>query len=141
MELIEVHMICPQVFQGNLQVLPEFLCCLCCCLGCDEHLITYSLKRGSQLFLAVRIVPGCVKKCDTAFIRLFYQIYRILHRYPLDRKGPKPILVHSYTCFPQSDFRHLMYLLQACCFLSFYHKTAAIYNMRTQTSIKTKKKK
>ena len=136
MELIEIHMVCPQVFQGDFQILSEFLPSFCGCLGCDKHLVTYSLKGGSQLFLTVRIIPGCVKERDSAFIRLFYQVYGIFLRYSLDGKGPEPIFVHRYTCFPQSNFHHLMYLLQACCFLLFYHKTAAIYNRRTQTNIK-----
>ena len=84
MELIEIHMVCPQVFQGDFQILSEFLPSFCGCLGCDKHLVTYSLKGGSQLFLTVRIIPGCVKERDSAFICLFYQVYGILLRYSLD---------------------------------------------------------
>ena len=101
MELIEIHMVCPQVFQGDFQILSEFLPSFCGCLGCDKHLVTYSLKGGSQLFLTVRIIPGCVKERDSAsyafFIRYTASSFGILWT----GRAPNPFLFTVIPVFPK----------------------------------------
>ena len=99
MELVHINIICLQVRKGSLQFFPEALRRHRTCLRGDIDFITHSLKRQSQLVLAVRIVAGAVKVRDAALIRPAQDFYGLLIADSLHRKRTESILICDDSCF------------------------------------------
>ena len=105
-ELIQINVIRPQVVQGGVQILPEFLRVLGGGLGGDVDLASDAVEGLSQLHLAVGVSPGGVEEADARPISLPGQMHRILLRNALDGQRAKTVFVHRDAGAAQSNHIH-----------------------------------
>ena len=93
MELVDVDMIGAQVFQTDLQVLPQLRPRPGVGLGGDDHLVPDPLEGIAHLLLAVGVRAGSVEVVHPAVHRLAQQTGGLLFRDPLDRQTAKAVLL------------------------------------------------
>ena len=72
-ELVQVHIVRPQVGQGGVQVFPEVFRILCRRLGGNVHLAADAVERLAQLDLAVGVGRRFSKTKKAAFQPLFWR--------------------------------------------------------------------
>ena len=74
MELVNVYVVCLQVFKAGFQILPEAFSVLRTCLCADNKLVACVLKCLAQLYLTVGVGSCCVKVVDAIVKSLLQQI-------------------------------------------------------------------
>ena len=92
-ELIDVDIVCIQVSQAGLQVLPQLPARLGVGLGGDYHLVPYACEGIAQLLLAVGVGPGGVKVVYAPVHRLAQEPGGLLFGDALDGQTAKAVFL------------------------------------------------
>ena len=92
-ELIDVDIVCIQVSQAGLQVLPQLPARLGVGLGGNYHLVPYAREGIAQLLLAVGVGPGGVKVVYAPVHRLAQEPGGLLFGDALDGQTAKAVFL------------------------------------------------
>ena len=122
-ELIDIHIVRPQVFEGGLQIPPKALRVLGVRLGGDDDLVPDPVQRLAQLYLAVRVPAGRVVKIDPRVIGHAHEADRLRLGNALDRQRAEAVFAYVQSRAAQCDSVHFHPPL-AFIFARFWPKTA-----------------